>query len=315
MYQLFMKQLREDGYGNLASELSQTTQIEEEATVGGGKCLLEIIEDGSSIMKRPKLGHAVANLDDFDIMADDADMSMPMEIPISKTFPNYSMQFLATHKHACTVAKFSQDGQFVATGSADCSIKLIEVKKIHYFSLIKGESSEDYTGARPVIRNFYDHHSIINDLDFHPIEPFLVSGSKDCTIKFFDHVKPNQKRAYRHIIDTHPVRSVNFHPSGDFLLAGTEHPMIRLYDVNTFQAYICPEVKHHHLGPITQVRYAPQGNVYASASKDGSIKLWDVVSNRCVNTIKNAHNGEIVSSVQFSPSGKYLLSSGANCTL
>ena len=39
-------------------------------------------------------------------------------------------------------------------------------------------------------------------------------------------------------------------------------------------------------------------------------KVWDGVSNRCVNTFKSAHGGEIVSSVKFSKNAKYILSSG-----
>jgi cleavage stimulation factor subunit 1 len=205
---------------------------------------------------------------------------------------------------------------YVASGSEDCSIKLLDVKKMHYFSIVKGEQSDDYTqgAAKPVVRTFYDHAQAINALDFHPIEPFLVSGSQDCTIKFFDFSKMNKKQAYRHIVDTHPIRSVSFHPSGDFLLAGTDHPMIRLYDVNTFQAYTCPEIKQHHLGPINEVRYAAKGDIYASASEDGCIKIWDGVTNMCVKSMQQAHGGEAVTSVQFSPSGQYLLSSGQDST-
>jgi WD40 repeat protein len=36
------------------------------------------------------------------------------------------------------------------------------------------------------------------------------------------------------------------------------------------------------------------------------------VTNRCINTIANAHGGESVSNVMFSPSSRYLLSSGAD---
>lgn len=44
------------------------------------------------------------------------------------------------------------------------------------------------------------------------------------------------------------------HPSGDFLLAGTEHHMVRLYDVNTLQAYTCRKSTDHHFGPINMLR-------------------------------------------------------------
>lgn len=44
--------------------------------------------------------------------------------------------------------------------------------------------------------------------------------------------------------------------------------------------------------------------MYASCSKDGEIKLWDSVSNRCFNTFPNAHEGSEVCSVQFSRNSK-----------
>lgn len=74
--------------------------------------------------------------------------------------------------------------------------------------------------------------------------------------------------------DTHAVTSLNFHPSGDFMLVGTSHPMVgflliflvpfawsipidsplscgvpaqvRLYDVNTFTAYVSPDTTKQH---------------------------------------------------------------------
>lgn len=41
-----------------------------------------------------------------------------------------------------------------------------------------------------------------------------------------------------------------------------------------------------------------------SSSRDGSIKLWDAVSNKCVNTLDKAHDGSQVCSVTFSRNGK-----------
>ncbi|KAH9383838.1 hypothetical protein HPB48_025608 [Haemaphysalis longicornis] len=79
------------------------------------------------------------------------------------------------------------------------------------------------------------------------------------------------------------VRALAFHPSGDFVLVGTQHP---------------------------QIRYNNSGKLYVSASKDGDLKLWDGVSNKCVCTFPQAHDGNEVCSVVFSRNGKYVLSSG-----
>ncbi len=53
-----------------------------------------------------------------------------------------------------------------------------------------------------------------------------------------------------------------------------------------------------------QVRYSPNANLYVSASKDGDIKVWDGVSNKCINTFSKAHDGEQVCSVEFSRNSK-----------
>lgn len=106
------------------------------------------------------------------------------------------------------------------------------------------------------------------------------------------------------------LRSISFHPSGDFLLVGTQHPTLRLYDVNTFQCFVSCNPLDQHTDTISGVSYNPSANSYVSCSKDGSIKLWDGVSNRCVTTFEKAHDGAEVCSAIFSKNSKYVLSSG-----
>lgn len=106
------------------------------------------------------------------------------------------------------------------------------------------------------------------------------------------------------------LRSISFHPSGDFLLVGTQHPTLRLYDVNTFQCFVSCNPLDQHTDTISGVSYNPSANSYVTCSKDGSIKLWDGVSNRCVTTFEKAHDGAEVCSAIFSKNSKYILSSG-----
>lgn len=106
------------------------------------------------------------------------------------------------------------------------------------------------------------------------------------------------------------LRSISFHPSGDFLLVGTQHPTLRLYDINTFQCFVSCNPLDQHTDTISSVNYNPTANSYVTCSKDGSIKLWDGVSNRCVSTFEKAHDGAEVCSAIFSKNSKYILSSG-----
>ena len=80
--------------------------------------------------------------------------------------------------------------------------------------------------------------------------------------------------------------------------------MVRFYDINSCQCYVCPYPREHHTGPLTSVRYSADARVCASASKDGDIKVWDGVSGRCVQTFSKCHDGAEVCSVLFSRNGK-----------
>lgn len=230
----------------------------------------------------------------------------------SKSFPKHETRHLSEHKNIARCARFSPDGRFIATGSADTSIKLFEVAKIKQMMLPDSTDGP----VRPVIRTFYDHIQPINDLDFHPQNTVLISGGKDHTIKFFDFSKATAKRAFRVIQDTHNVRSVSFHPSGDFLLAGTDHPVAHLYDVNTFQCYLSANVPEISVnGAINQVRYSSTGGMYVTASKDGAIRLWDGVSANCVRSIVGAHGTAEATSANFTKDQRFVLSCGKDSTV
>ncbi|ESR54035.1 hypothetical protein CICLE_v10023968mg, partial [Citrus x clementina] len=230
----------------------------------------------------------------------------------SKSFPKHETRHLSEHKNIARCARFSPDGRFIATGSADTSIKLFEVAKIKQMMLPDSTDGP----VRPVIRTFYDHIQPINDLDFHPQNTVLISGGKDHTIKFFDFSKATAKRAFRVIQDTHNVRSVSFHPSGDFLLAGTDHPIAHLYDVNTFQCYLSANVPEISVnGAINQVRYSSTGGMYVTASKDGAIRLWDGVSANCVRSIVGAHGTAEATSANFTKDQRFVLSCGKDSTV
>ncbi|CAA0826887.1 Cleavage stimulation factor subunit 50, partial [Striga hermonthica] len=224
----------------------------------------------------------------------------------SKSFPKHESRHISDHKNVARCARFSPDGRFLATGSADTSIKLFEMSKVKQMVLSDGRDGP----VRPVIRTFYDHLQPINDLDFHPQNTILISGAKDRTIKFFDFSKTVARKAFKIIQDTHNVRSVSFHPSGEFLLAGTDHPIAHLYDVNTFQCYLSANIQEINNGAINQVRYSSTGGMYVTASKDGAIRLWDGVTSQCVRSILGAHGTAEATSANFTKDQRYILSSG-----
>ncbi|KAG0375384.1 cleavage stimulation factor, 3' pre-RNA, subunit 1, partial [Mortierella sp. AD032] len=243
--------------------------------------------------------------------------------------PNLKTVYTTTHKESVTCTTFSKDGRYAASGSADTSLKILDVNKM---KLVVNDGGND---VHPVIRTLYDHTTPVTDCDFHP-NGLVLAASSDTVVKLYDLSKPSVKRSFRYLQDSHPINSVSFHPSGDFLLVGSEAETVRIYDVKTLQcftpkAFSAPppppsnlsnrpsgggggannnngddstssaaaqQHQHQvqqqgpHRGGINHIEYAPTGSVFISGSQDGSIKVWDAISGKVVRTIENAHSGK-----------------------
>ena len=77
-------------------------------------------------------------------------------------------------------------------------------------------------------------------------------------------------------------------------------PTIRLYDANTAQCFVSAIPSHQHSGEVTSIKGSYDWKHFCSRSKDGSVKIWDGVSNRCIASPLQAHDGAEVYSVVFS---------------
>ncbi|KAK9684458.1 hypothetical protein RND81_10G211700 [Saponaria officinalis] len=316
--------LRDNNLSQAASAVASATMTPLDVEVPPNR-LLDLVSKGLAVEKgEPIKGVSASTLFDSGASVPVAYGSIPVprtsaidfsaQLDVkgpSKSFPEHETRHISEHKNVARCARFSPDGRYVATGSADTSIKLFEVAKVKQMLLPEAKDGP----VRPVIRTFYDHMQPINDLDFHPQSTIVISGAKDHTIKFFDFSKTTAKRAFRVIQDTHNVRSVSFHPSGDYLLAGTDHPTPHLYDINTFKCYLSANTDDiPGNAAINQIRYSSTGGMYVTASKDGAIRLWDGVSAKCVRPIVGAHGGEATSGI-FTKDYRFVLSCGKDSTI
>lgn len=310
LYRLIISQLFYDGHQQLAVGLS--TLVQAHPACPPSDKLSRVVAIGLDMdedQKMKRIAEPVAPGQGIDLEFETESDIMAPEAVL------YETCYVTAHKSACRCAAYSADGRLIATGSEDTSIKILDVERMLAKSatpaeIIAQETAQQSMENHPVIRTLYDHMEEVTTLDFHPTEQVLVSGGKDKYIKLFDYSKPSVKRAFKTIQEAEEVRVVAFHPSGDFILCGTAHPTLRLYDVNTAQCYVGAVPSHQHKGPITDLQYSPDAKMYVSASKDGDIKLWDGVSNKCVNSFIKSHDGSEVCSVKFSRNGKYILSAG-----
>lgn len=312
LYRLIISQLFYDGHQTLAVSLSNLVKAQPPCPPSDR--LLHVVTKGIRLEKEEQAEESIRS----DRVAPGAgiDLEYETEAPSLAAEPaSYETCYVTSHKAPCRAGAFSFDGQLVATGSADASIKILDVDRMLAKSampsdVLNQESTQQTMETHPVIRTLYDHLEEVTCLEFHPHEQVLISGSRDFTVKLFDFSKPSVKRAFKTIQEAEVVRCMSIHPSGDYLLVGTQQSTLRLYDVHTTQCFVSSCAEDQHKAPITMVKYSPNANLYVTGSKDGDIKLWDGVSNKCINTFPQAHEGNEICSVVFSRNSKYVLSSG-----
>lgn len=68
-----------------------------------------------------------------------------------------------------------------------------------------------------------------------------------------------------------------------------------------------------HIGPVTAIAFSPDGARIATASQDGSAKLWDAATGRELHTLTG--HASWVSAVAFAPDGRMLVTGGYDKTV
>jgi cleavage stimulation factor subunit 1 len=281
LYRLCVAQLHDDGYPGAAQALADATSVPP-----------PVASDGTTTLPKQPLAGVLAG---------------------SQRPEAFGLWQYAAYKLRCVVgeaaqptARFSADGRHVAVGASDGSVRVFEASSL----LERGEVG----GAESPSRHFGVHSGAVNDVDFHPSSPILVSASEDATLQFYDFTSSRPEyatRPMRTCTDTHPARCAAFHPKGEHLLVGTTHAALHLYDTATFRCFLSPNPAHHHRAAITDARWAADGSLFASCAS-AEVKLWDGSSCLCVATLGRPHGGTAIGSVAFSRSGRYLLTSGAD---
>eukprot|EP01061_Rhynchopus_euleeides_P023056 TRINITY_DN37571_c0_g1_i1.p1 TRINITY_DN37571_c0_g1~~TRINITY_DN37571_c0_g1_i1.p1 ORF type:complete len:584 (+),score=187.23 TRINITY_DN37571_c0_g1_i1:104-1753(+) len=137
-----------------------------------------------------------------------------------------------------------------------------------------------------------------------------VTGGADGTVRVWD-VDPTSDAATeggacRSVLRFHTkdVYSVNRHPDGVHIASGGFDQIVRLCNLekeSEVQLFV------GHTRPVTAVRFNHFGNILFSGSKDGTVKLWDVSSGVCLQTVEQVQTKAAVSTLDLSLDGASLL--------
>ncbi|SLM39274.1 wd domain-containing protein [Lasallia pustulata] len=166
----------------------------------------------------------------------------------------------------------------------------------------------------PPRHTLQSHRLPITSLAFHPIFTTLASASEDTTIKIWDYEHGDLECTIKG--HTKPVLDLDFGgPRGSTLLASCSSDLtIKLWD--PAQSYQNTRTLPGHDHSVSAVRFIPSGaagapssgNLLVSASRDKSLRIWDVTTGYCVKTLRG--HADWVRAVAPSFDGRWLLSAG-----
>lgn len=242
---------------------------------------------------------------------------------------------LGQHDHQVTSVAFSPDGQQIASGSFDRTVKVwdaVSKKLIHTENI--GQSDED----------------LVWSVDFSPDDKLLAAGTEGGLIYFWNRESLNLSSIWT---NRFRATSLKFSPDGRWLGVG-DMEKVHLWNVanqsiaaefdchqnwrvnvgiafspdNQLFAYnqgdgevILYDLKQEKkldrpldLGaPSTSLAFSPDGRVLASGARGGLLRVWDLKTLSPMRTMN--HHSTWIGEVQFSPDGVWLISGSADQTL
>ncbi|BAY98377.1 pentapeptide repeat-containing protein [Tolypothrix tenuis PCC 7101] len=173
---------------------------------------------------------------------------------------------------------------------------------------VLSEVQSSLSEAIEVIRErniFSGHIDNVNRLAFSPDGKYIVSSSRDNTVRLWD---TNGKLL--HILNGHTdsIRAVAFSSDSKYIVTGSDDKTLRLWDTNGKLLHIL----NGHTNIVNTVAFSPNGKYIVSGSDDNTLRLWNI-SGQLLHILKD--HTDSIRAVAFSPDGKYIVSGSDDNTL
>jgi len=158
------------------------------------------------------------------------------------------------HEGAANAVAFAVKGPWIASASADRTVRLWSVSSL------------------ASVRTYKGHKDGVTALAFSPDGKILSSGAQDGSIRVWS---TSSSRLYR-TLPGHKgrVAGLALAPSGDLLASAGEDGIVKLWDYKTGRAL---RLFAGHSGPVRAIAFTADGKRIVSAGDDAAVRIWDAV--------------------------------------
>ncbi|HEY9702373.1 MAG TPA: WD40 repeat domain-containing protein, partial [Allocoleopsis sp.] len=193
---------------------------------------------------------------------------------------------LEGHQEVIRVAKYSPDGNIIASASWDSTVRIWKANG-ELLHILRGHSHR------------------VSDVDFSPDGEMIVTAGEDGKVIIW-----TKNGRLLHSLDYGSAATTSiFSPDRKMIAAGGESGEIKIWNT---EGKLIKTIKSHP-EKINDLSFAPDGKTIATASSDRTIKLWDV-NNSQLKRILTGHTDRVYA-INYSPDGENIASASADNTV
>ncbi len=195
--------------------------------------------------------------------------------------PNTPPQYLEGHKGWVDALVFTPDNKGLFSASTDNSVI--------YWNLIEGTKTVIVT-----------YENKINSITVSPDSKFLAGGSSDGKITLWNLASNKSSVIFQS--EDNAITVLKYNNSGTKIAFGNKSGALGILNLRTNKVSRI----NGHLARVTDLQFSPDDNLLATASYDGTIKIWDANNLNIRPVTIKAHEAWALS-LAFNKDGRYLV--------
>jgi WD40 repeat protein len=151
----------------------------------------------------------------------------------------------------------------------------------------------------------------IRSIAVHPLQKEIAIGCGDGTICIYELPSLELKKRWIAHTEKFSVNTVVYNPSGNFLLSGARDAHLNIFDVLNNYMPVTSIPAHNYA--IYSIAWSPDQRLFATASRDKTIKIWNAETFEVLARInKEKYDGHLnsVNKLLWTSYNDYLISAG-----